>query len=78
MTDGNLVLDELVLENNKKEVVDNGFTTLDKKRLGYAVETIDGNNIAPVNTEVKNAVVGKFAGVKIGANDDLSSVCRKR
>lgn len=72
MTDGNLVLDELVLENNKKEVVDNGFTTLDKKRLGYAVETIDGNNIAPVNTEVKNAVVGKFAGVEVSANDDLS------
>tara|TARA_B100000787_G_scaffold170309_1_gene166141 strand:+ start:20880 stop:23021 length:2142 start_codon:yes stop_codon:yes gene_type:complete len=72
MTNGNLVLDELVLKNNKKELIDNGYGTLDKKRLGYDVKTIDGNNIAPVNTDVKNAVVGKFAGVEVSANDDLS------
>jgi TonB-dependent SusC/RagA subfamily outer membrane receptor len=72
LTDGNLVLDELVLENNKKEVVDNGFVTLDKKRLGYSIETLDGNKIIPSNTDVKDAVAGKFTGVKIGANDDLS------
>ena len=72
LTDGNLVLDELVLENNKKEVVDNGFVTLDKKRLGYSIETLDGNKIIPSNTDVKDAVAGKFTGVKIGNNDDLS------
>ena len=72
LTDGNLVLDELVLENNKKEVVDNGFVTLDKKRLGYSIETLDGNKIIPSNTDVKDAVAGKFTGVKIGVNDDLS------
>ena len=72
MTDGNMVLDELVLENNKQEVVDNGYGKLDKKRLGYSIETLDGNKIIPSNTDVKDAVAGKFAGVKIGANDDLS------
>ena len=41
MTDGNMVLDELVLENNKQEVVDNGYGKLDKKRLGYSIETLD-------------------------------------
>ncbi|MDB2418671.1 TonB-dependent receptor plug domain-containing protein, partial [Flavobacteriaceae bacterium] len=72
MTDGNMVLDELVLESNKEEVIDNGYGKLDKKRLGYSIETLDGNKIIPSNTNVKDAVAGKFAGVKIGNNDDLS------
>lgn len=72
MTDGNLVLDELMLENNKKEEIDNGFGKLDKKRIGYSVETLAGDKIIPSNTNVKDAVAGKFAGVKIAANDDLT------
>lgn len=72
MTDGNMVLDELVLQNNKKEEIDNGFAKLDKKRLGYSIETLDGDKIIPSNTDVKDAVSGKFAGVKIAANDDLT------
>ena len=72
MTDGNMILDEVILENKKKEVIDNGYGKLDKKRLGYSVETLDGNKIIPSNTDVKDAVAGKFAGVKIGANDDLT------
>lgn len=72
MTDGNMVLDELVLENKKQEIVDNGYGKLDKKSLGYSVETLAGDKIIPSNTNVKDAVAGKFAGVKIGANDDLS------
>ncbi len=72
MTDGNMILDEVVLENKKKEVIDNGYGKLDKKRLGYSVETLAGDKIIPSNTNVKDAVAGKFAGVKIGANDDLT------
>ena len=72
MTDGNMILDEVVLENKKEEVIDNGYGKLDKKRLGYSVETLAGNKIIPSNTDVKDAVAGKFAGVKIGANDDLT------
>jgi len=72
MTDGNMILDEVILENKKKEVIDNGYGKLDKKSLGYSVETLDGNKIIPSNTDVKDAVSGKFAGVKIGANDDLT------
>jgi len=33
MTDGNMVLDEVVLENNKNEEVDNGYGKLDKKKI---------------------------------------------
>ena len=62
----------LVLENKKQEIVDNGYGKLDKKRLGYSVETLAGDKIIPSNTNVKDAVAGKFAGVKIGANDDLT------
>ena len=72
MTDGNMILDEVVLENKKEEIIDNGYGKLDKKRLGYSVETLAGNKIIPSNTDVKDAVAGKFAGVKIGANDDLT------
>jgi TonB-dependent SusC/RagA subfamily outer membrane receptor len=72
MTDGNMILDEVVLENKKKEVIDNGYVKLDKKKLGYSVETLAGDKIIPSNTDVKDAVAGKFAGVKIGANDDLT------
>ena len=72
MTNGNMVLDELVLENNKKEIIDNGFSKQDKKRIGYSIETLSGDEIIPSNTDVKDAVSGKFSGVKIGANDDLS------
>ncbi len=72
MTDGNMILDEVVLENKKEEVIDNGYGKLDKKRLGYSVETLAGDKIIPSNTNVKDAVAGKFAGVKIGANDDLT------
>ena len=72
MTDGNMVLDEVVLENNKKEEIDNGYGKLDKKRLGYSVETLDGDEIIPSNTDIKDAVAGKFAGIKIGNNDDLT------
>ena len=60
------------LESKKEEVIDNGYGKLDKKRLGYSIETLDGNKIIPSNTNVKDAVAGKFAGVKIGNNDDLS------
>jgi TonB-dependent SusC/RagA subfamily outer membrane receptor len=72
MTEGNMILDEVVLENEKKEVIDNGYGKLDKKKLGYSVETLAGDKIIPSNTDVKDAVAGKFAGVKIGANDDLT------
>ena len=72
MTDGNMVLDEVVLENNKKEEIDNGYGKLDKKRLGYSIETLDGDKIIPSNTDIKDAVAGKFAGIKIGNNDDLT------
>ena len=72
MTDGNMILDEVILENKKKEVIDNGYGKLDKKKLGYSVETLAGDKIIPSNTNVKDAVAGKFAGVKIGANDDLT------
>ena len=72
MTDGNMVLDEVVLENNKNEEIDNGYGKLDKKRLGYSVETLDGDEIIPSNTDIKDAVAGKFAGIKIGNNDDLT------
>ncbi len=72
MTNGNEILEELVIENTKKELVNNGYSTSDKKRLGYSVKSIPGSKISSINTNAKGAIVGKFAGVEVASNDDLS------
>ena len=63
MTDGNMILDEFILENKKKEVIDNGYGKLDKKRLGYSVETLDGNEKI---VEAKSKGGAKFHTVSLG------------
>ena len=72
MTDGNLILDELLIEKSKEELINNGFSTLEKKRLGYSVSSISGASISPVNTNVRGAVIGRFAGVEVARNDERS------
>lgn len=74
---GEIRLDEVVVATRalepKKEVV----TAMGKKEedgVGYAVETIGEEAIADVNTTVSSAAQGKFSGVQLGQNDDLSQV----
>lgn len=72
MTEGNLILDELLIEKDEEELISNGFSTLDKKRLGYSVRSISGSSISAVNTDVRGAIVGRFAGVEVASKDELS------
>ncbi|WP_299766035.1 carboxypeptidase-like regulatory domain-containing protein [uncultured Dokdonia sp.] len=69
------VLKEVVITsrgNNETAVeekeVDLGQHKIQKKKLGYSVETITDKEISQIDTDVKQAVNGQFAGLEI-AND---------
>ena len=68
MTDINEQLDEVLVEGkiDKEEMVNIGMRTVDKKRLGYSVETITDEEISDVdNTDLKQVVNGQFAGLQV-------------
>jgi len=69
------VLKEVVITsrgNNEtaaeEKEVDLGQHKIQKKKLGYSVETITDKEISQIDTDVKQAVNGQFAGLEI-AND---------
>ncbi len=70
MTDINKQLDEVVVavEAEQEELVNVGNSTVNSKRIGYAVESIDEEDISELDTDVQQAVKGQFAGLQI-AND---------
>lgn len=45
-----------------------------KDKVGYAVQSITDRDISDASTTVSNAIQGKFSGVKLGQNDDLSQI----
>ena len=57
-------------ENTEQIVTANGLRKKDE--VGYAVQTIDGDNLTATATNVSRAVEGKFTGLSKGPNDDLS------
>ncbi len=69
-------LDEIVVtaENDKEELVNTGNTTVDKKRLGYTIVSIGSDEISSIDTDVKQAVKGQFAGLKVQNNAGLTKV----
>ncbi|MEX0289767.1 MAG: carboxypeptidase-like regulatory domain-containing protein [Flavobacteriaceae bacterium] len=71
-----VTLDEVVVTENiqQAEVVNTGFGQESKEKVGYAVQSIDDSRISDVNTDVATATQGKFSGVSLGQNDDLSQV----
>jgi len=70
LTDITQQLDEVVvaIESEKEELVNVGNTKVDKKKIGYSVESIDEEDISELDTDVQQAVKGQFAGLQI-AND---------
>ena len=71
-------LDEVLLETDRQEqedeLMDLGDRKRSKKSLGYAVESISSDDIAPTDTDVQQAVKGQFSGLYIQndtANDDV-------
>ena len=71
-----VTLDEVVLTENRQqqELVSTGFGLENKDKVGYAVQSIDENRISDITTDVATATQGKFSGVSLGQNDDLSQV----
>ncbi|RDY61739.1 TonB-dependent receptor plug domain-containing protein [Flagellimonas nanhaiensis] len=76
--DSGIALDEVVLEGEKGiekvETVTTAYGEENKDKIGYAVQSITEEDIADVSTTANNAVQGKFSGMRLGQNDDLSQV----
>ena len=72
-----IALEEIVLTGSQEDVVENKKITAYGDRnadaVGYAVQTITEDDIAAeISTTTNNAIQGKFSGVRLGQNDDLS------
>jgi len=70
MVDIKEILDEVVIisEVEKEDLVNTGNIRVDKKRLGYSIESIGEEEISELDTDVKLAVKGQFAGLEIQNN----------
>lgn len=64
----------VVVEERTKKRATTGLGEVDKDRLGYDVQSIGDEDITSINTTVSSAVQGKFSGVSVGQNKDLSQV----
>lgn len=70
-------LQEVVVSENVKtklQEITTAYGKEKKERLGYAVQSIKDEDILDITTDASNAVKGKFSGVKLGQNDDLSQI----
>ncbi|WP_422859752.1 TonB-dependent receptor plug domain-containing protein [Flagellimonas sp. S174] len=70
-------LEEVVVTEERENPVQLENTALglkDKDALGYAVQSISSDKILDAATALSAGVSGKFSGVSIGQNDDLSRV----
>ncbi|WP_136465333.1 TonB-dependent receptor plug domain-containing protein [Flagellimonas onchidii] len=75
--DEGIQLKEVVVTEEAKTAVNEvttGYGKENKEKLGYAVQSIDDEDISDIAITANNAVQGKFSGVRLGQNDDLSQV----
>lgn len=73
--DNGIRLDEVVVVKKREKYVKTittGYGEENADKVGYAVQSISEDDISPINTTVSSAVQGKFSGVSLGQNDDLS------
>lgn len=76
MIDLNQQLDEVVVEAQveKEEMVNVGNKVVDKKRLGYSVETVTDEVVSQIDTDIKQVVKGQFAGLQVANNTAIDRV----
>ncbi|MGX1930408.1 TonB-dependent receptor plug domain-containing protein [Flagellimonas sp. 2504JD4-2] len=75
--DSGIQLQEVVVTDNAKVETSEATTAYGKQgkeQLGYAVQSISDEDISDIATSGNNAVQGKFSGVRLGQNDDLSQI----
>ncbi len=74
--DANVVsLEEVVLVEKRQEAAAEITTAYGKEsedKIGYAVQTIDDEDITPIQTDVSQAVLNKFSNVALKNDQDLS------
>lgn len=76
MTQGNEVLGEVLvtatLEDDEEDyMVNTGNTKQDRRKLGYAVESIGSEDISTLDTDVQQAVSGQFSNLTIANDTDV-------
>lgn len=74
---GGIRLDEVVVTEDRRELAEEKMTAYGKKNedaVGYAVQSITSDDISDGATDVSRATQGKFSGVSLGQNDDLSQI----
>jgi len=66
-------LDEVVVVESRREenLVNTALGKQNKDKLGYDVQSIEDDEITEINTNISDAVAGRFAGVTQGGNDDV-------
>ena len=77
LEDQGIQLQEVVVSERKsepEETVTTGYGKENKDKVGYAVQSISDEDISDAATTANMAVQGKFSGVNLGQNDDLSQV----
>ena len=73
------ILDEVVLNASKitDNDVDTGYGKKNKDAMGFSASTITAKDISPAAISIVDAIKGKFAGVQVGSNQDMSPTGNK-
>jgi tetratricopeptide (TPR) repeat protein len=74
------ILDEVVLNSTKKSdnKVDTGYGKKNKDAMGFSASTLTSKDISPAAISIVDVIKGKFAGVQVGSNQDMSSTGNKQ
>ena len=73
------ILDEVVLTSSKAidNQVDTGYGKKNKDAMGFSTSTITAKEISPAAISIVDVIRGKFAGVQVGSNQDMSATGNK-
>jgi len=73
------ILDEVILNSSKitDNDVDTGYGKKNKDAMGFSASTITAKDISPAAISIVDAIKGKFAGVQVGSNQDMSPTGNK-
>ncbi len=74
------ILDEVVLNSTKNNdnKVDTGYGKKNKDAMGFSASTLTAKDISPAAITIIDVIKGKFAGVQVGSNQDMSSTGNKQ
>ncbi len=61
-------------KENEEEIVNVGGQKIDKKKVGYAVQSIDDEQISKASYNLGDGIAGKISGLQTGNQNDLGQV----